>query len=233
MREIITDKRRGKYRIHAKLSVEQLDFVLKNKYVYGLIHFVESLKAIRFSTLMRSVPPPSYSNIPALIKSLQSAQSRIIKSFDSYYKLMPFSKHEGEYSIINRYNLKHTLNIIDAEINFYRNFQKYDSKGGPKVKPITILTYIWSHFLRDKRGVHWDQIEGFLDWFLENLKNETYWRVFGNQISDWDTIKRGVLRLRKNDGGIALDFTYVDFFKKYSMSKDEQNRTYQDLFRNF
>ncbi len=231
MSEIITNIRRGKYGIDVKLSVEQLDFILKDRYGYGLIHFVESLKRICFSTLMRSVPPPSYANTPSLIKSLQTAKSRIIKSFDSYYNLVPFPKHEGENSIINRYNLKQTLNIIDAEINFYRNFQKYDSKGGPKVKLITILTYIWSHFLKDKRGVHWDQIEGLLDWFWENLTNETYRNVLGNQTPDWDTIKRGVLRLRKRVGGIALENTYVEFFKKYSKSKAEQNRTYKHLFK--
>lgn len=232
MRKIITEKRRGNYGIHEGLSVKQIDAVLKDKYEYGLIHYVESLKTICFSNIMRSVPPPSYSNMPAKIKSLQSAKSRIIKSFDSYYNLMPFPKHEGENSIINRYKLKHTLDIIDAEINFYRNFQKDDNKGGPKVKPITILTYIWSHFLKDKRGVHWDQIEGLLDWFLEHLKKGVYRNILEKQIPDWETIKRGVLRLRKSDRGNILDFTYVDFFKNYSKSKDEQNRTYQNLFNN-
>jgi hypothetical protein len=239
MRKKLMEKRRGKYAIHERKSIEEIDSILEQKYKYGLINFAESLKGVldyRIFNPLIAGPAPTYSNLTTLINSLKKVKERIIKSFESYYKHMPFSMYEGEYNVFNRYKIGSVLELIDVEIQFYKRLNELNGKahkGGPKVQPITLLTYVWSHFMRDKRGVHWDQIEGLLYWFIEKLKNNPYKLVLEQHISDWATIKRKVLRLRRTKWKKTLNFTFVEFFKRYEkiMSKKEQSEIIENLFK--
>lgn len=240
IRKKLSEKRRGKYAIHEGKSIEEIDSILKTKYKYGLINFTESLSAIfDYSIFLPHIagPVPAYANPTNLINSLEKVKKRIKKAFEPYYKLMPFPMLEGEYNVIDRYKLKPIFKIIDAEIQFYKRLKEFDkriSKGGPKTEALTKLTYVWNHYIRDRRGVHWDQIEGLLHWFEKNLKYELYKYVLEYHIPDWESIKRSVLRLRKTKWRGPLDFTFVEFFKNYTniMEKKEQSELIEGFFKN-
>lgn len=149
--------------IYIEWTPAELDRFLQENYGYSLWHF--SWSFIHNSFLWKDYREGSG------IKILKEMKNKLQKISEQLIKPpFPYKAHKD-------------INNANKEIDWILNSQ--NTKGAPS-KRLSIIALIWSYFIRKGNEIHFANITGLLEWFIDRNKNCEFFISFFTDFADPD-----------------------------------------------
>ncbi len=172
-------------------------FLLRKNLIYEIFgmaeDFYEAIDTYKKGDKIRTL------TIKKAMKKLKSSQEEFI-SENRDYKIGLYMDNWDiavPTKVFKNYQKKEE-NIIEDLIFNNLIWRKWQGDGWniirAKIKPRDRVVGVWAKIMRDKKGIHWDNISNLLNWFLEKFP-QSIQEIFGDTHSD--VIKKQYLRKRE------------------------------------